>query len=77
MIPKNKDPMWVSKEFAEDYGLEWDILIKPRYFVHLNDPNTDVIMNRYYREQERREWNRLSLWGKIKCKVKEVKCELE
>jgi len=66
MIPKNKNPLWVSKEFADDYGLRYDILIKPRYFVHIDDPNADAVMNKYYKEEKRREWNRLSLWGKVK-----------
>ena len=66
MIPKTENPLWVTKEFADDFGLEYDILIKPRYIVHINDPNGGAVMDRYYKEEKRREWNSLSLWDKIK-----------
>ena len=43
MIPKNKDPLvehnWISKEFADDYAVEYDILRKDTYRVHVIDNN--------------------------------------
>ena len=60
------EQQWVSKEFAEDNGLKWDALVKPQYYVHINDANYQAVMDKYYSAEKRREWNALSLWGKIK-----------
>jgi len=30
---------WISKEFADDYNIEWDILRRDRYYVHVIDNN--------------------------------------
>ncbi len=47
MVDFNRD-MWVAKEFAEDYGLEWDIIIKPPYCVHINDVNAKKVFTKIY-----------------------------
>ncbi len=58
MVDFNKD-IWVAKEFAEDYGLEWDILRKPYYYVHINDPKAVKVFTKIY-------YDSLSKWRKIK-----------
>ena len=30
---------WISKEFADDYAVEYDILRKDNYYVHVIDNN--------------------------------------
>jgi len=61
MVDFHRD-IWVAKEFAEDYSLDWDILIKRYNYVHINDVNAAKVFAKIY-------YDSLSRWRKIKYKL--------
>ena len=48
---------WISKEFADDHNVEWDILRKDRYYVHVVDNND--FQKKLYKELERTVYMRM------------------